>query len=48
MTLFHPITAITASSLLGRLSTRFRSVFMGIFDYSSYITFVRSHTDVGW
>ena len=31
---------------LGRLSTRFRSVFMGIFDHSSTSTFVRSHTDV--
>ncbi|KAK3549020.1 hypothetical protein QTP70_025092 [Hemibagrus guttatus] len=39
--------AITASTLLGRLSTRFRSVFMGIFDRSSRSAFVRSGTDVG-
>uniref|UniRef100_A0A3P8T6V7 mRNA m(6)A methyltransferase n=1 Tax=Amphiprion percula TaxID=161767 RepID=A0A3P8T6V7_AMPPE len=39
--------AVTASTLLGRLSTRFRSVFMGIFDHSSRSAFVRSHTDVG-
>ncbi|XP_058230352.1 uncharacterized protein LOC131343021 isoform X2 [Hemibagrus wyckioides] len=42
-----PFAAITASTLLGRLSTRFRSVFMGIFDHSSRSTFVRSHTDFG-
>ncbi|XP_058258308.1 uncharacterized protein LOC131361290 isoform X2 [Hemibagrus wyckioides] len=42
-----PFAAITASTLLGRLSTRFRSVFMGIFDHSSRSAFVRSHTDVG-
>uniref|UniRef100_A0A667X151 Doublecortin domain-containing protein n=1 Tax=Myripristis murdjan TaxID=586833 RepID=A0A667X151_9TELE len=30
-----------------RLSTRFRSVFMGIFDHSSRSAFVRSNTDVG-
>ena len=39
--------AITASTVLGRLSTGFRIVFMGIFDHSSRSTFVRSHTDVG-
>ncbi|KAK3548231.1 hypothetical protein QTP70_005150 [Hemibagrus guttatus] len=32
---------ITASTLLGRLSTRFRSVFIGIFDRSSRSAFVR-------
>ena len=37
-----PFAAITASTLLGRLSTRFRSVFMGIFDHSSRSAFVRS------
>ena len=35
--------AITASTLLGRCSTRW-----GIFDHSSRSVFVRSHTDVGW
>ena len=30
-----PFAAITASTLLGRLSTRFRSVFMGLLDHSS-------------
>ena len=30
-----PFAVITASTLLGKLSTRFRSVFMGIFDHSS-------------
>jgi len=47
MELAHPLQLITASTLLGRLSTRFRSVFMGIFDYSSRSAFVRSGTDVG-
>ena len=42
-----PFAAKTASTLLGRLSKRFRSVFMGIFDHSSRSVFVRSHTDVG-
>uniref|UniRef100_A0A3P8S0T8 Uncharacterized protein n=1 Tax=Amphiprion percula TaxID=161767 RepID=A0A3P8S0T8_AMPPE len=42
-----PFAARTASTLLGRLSTRFRSVFMGIIDHSSRSSFVRSHTDVG-
>uniref|UniRef100_A0A3P8U8X8 HECT domain-containing protein n=1 Tax=Amphiprion percula TaxID=161767 RepID=A0A3P8U8X8_AMPPE len=37
-----PFAAITALTLL---FTRFRSVFMGIFDHSSRSTFVRSHTD---
>lgn len=36
--------ARTASALLGRLSTRFRIVFMGDFDHCSRSTFVRSHT----
>jgi len=30
----HPIPDVTASTLLGRLSTRFRSVFVEIFDHS--------------
>ena len=34
-----PFAAIIASSLLGRLSTRFRSVSMGMFDYSSRSAF---------
>ena len=42
-----PFAAITASTLLGKLSTKFRSVFMGIFDHSSSSAFVRSDTDVG-
>ena len=42
-----PFEAITASTLLGRLSTRFRSVSMGMFDHSSRSAFVRSGTDVG-
>ena len=42
-----PFAAITASTLLEKLSTRFRSVFMGIFDHSSRSTFVRSDIDVG-
>nr|XP_061844147.1 uncharacterized protein LOC133624531 isoform X2 [Nerophis lumbriciformis] len=41
------IQAITASTLLGRLSTRLRSVFIGIFHHSSKSALVRSHTDVG-
>ena len=43
-----PVHPLTASTTLGRLSTRFRSVFTGIFDHSSRSAFVRSHTDVGW
>ena len=42
-----PIAAITASTLFGRLSTRFRNMFMGIFDHSFRRTSVRSDTDVG-
>jgi len=38
---------LTPSTLQGRLSTRYRSVFMGIFDHSSRSAFVRSGTDVG-
>lgn len=38
----------TASALLGRLTARFGSVFMGIFDHSSKSTFIKSGTDVGW
>uniref|UniRef100_A0A3B4DS63 NACHT domain-containing protein n=1 Tax=Pygocentrus nattereri TaxID=42514 RepID=A0A3B4DS63_PYGNA len=41
------IVSITVSPLLGRLSTRFRNVFMGIFDHSSRSTFMRSDLDVG-
>ena len=40
-------TALTASTVVGKLSTRFRSVFMGVFDHSSRSAFVRSDTDVG-
>ena len=36
-----------ASTLLRRLSTRFRRVSMGMFDHSSRSAFVRSGTDVG-
>ncbi|MEQ2254959.1 hypothetical protein ILYODFUR_008957 [Ilyodon furcidens] len=39
-----PFAAIAASTLLGRLSTRFRSVFMGILNHFSRKTFVRSWT----
>ena len=38
--------SITALTLLGRLSTRFRSVSMGMFDHSSRSPFVRLGTDV--
>ena len=38
--------AITALTLLGRPSTRFRSVSMGMFDHSSRRAFVRSDADV--
>jgi len=48
MELVHPFAALTSSTLLGRPSTRFRSVFMGTFDHSSTSAFVRSGTDVGW
>lgn len=40
--------SVTASTFLERLSTRFRSVFIGIFDQSSKSTFMRSGTDVDW
>ena len=40
--------AIPASTLLGRLSTRFRNVFMGSLGHSSRGAFVRSDMDVGW
>lgn len=39
--------ATTASTRLGRLSTMFRRVFMGICDHSSRSTLVMSDTDVG-
>lgn len=39
-----PFAAITATTLLGRLSRRFRSGLMGMFDHSSRSAFVRSHT----
>jgi len=42
MELAHPLQ-LSASTLL-----EFRSVFMGIFDHSSWSAFVRSGTDVGW
>ena len=42
-----PFAAMTASTLLGRLSTRFRSVSMGMFGRSSRSAFVKSGTDVG-
>lgn len=38
---------IAASSLQGSLSTRLRSVFLGIFDQSSKSILVNSHIDVG-
>ncbi len=38
---------MTASTVLGRISIRFSSVFMGVFDHSSRSVFVRSGTDVG-
>ena len=41
-----PFAAITDLTLLGRLSTRFRSVSVGMFDHSSRSIFVRSGTDV--
>ena len=44
----RPFGAITASTLLGRLSTRFRSVSMGMCDQSFRSAFVSSGTDVGW
>lgn len=59
MIIIHYITKITgmlsfthtctvmALTLLGRLSTMFRSVFMGIFDWFSRKAFLRSCTDVG-
>lgn len=40
--------AITASTLLGKVSTKFGNEFMGIFDRSFRSTFVKSHSDVGW
>ncbi|MED6255114.1 hypothetical protein ATANTOWER_004861 [Ataeniobius toweri] len=43
----YPFAAITASTLLRRLSTSFRSVSLGIFYHSFRSTFLRSHTDVG-
>jgi len=42
-----PFAAIKASTLMGRLSRRFKSVFMGIFYHSSRSAFVRSGSDVG-
>lgn len=39
--------AITASSLLGRLSTRFQRVFVGFFVHSFYRAFMRWGTDGG-
>jgi len=42
MELAHPLQ-LSASTLL-----EFRSVFMGIFDHSSWSAFVRSGIDVGW
>uniref|UniRef100_A0AAR2M5J2 Cadherin domain-containing protein n=1 Tax=Pygocentrus nattereri TaxID=42514 RepID=A0AAR2M5J2_PYGNA len=42
-----PVAATTTSTFLARLSTRFRSMFLGIFDYSSRSAFLRSETDVG-
>lgn len=39
--------AVTASTLLGRLSTRFVSVSVGISAYSLCEAFVTSDTDVG-
>lgn len=39
--------AKTTSSLLGRFSTRFKSLFMGICDHSSRSSFVTSDSDVG-
>jgi len=41
-----PFAAITASTLLGKLSTRFRSDFMGFLGHYSRSAFVRSDTDV--
>lgn len=38
--------AKTTSSLLGRFSTRFKSLFMGICDHSSRSSFVTSDSDV--
>uniref|UniRef100_A0A3P9M0C4 Uncharacterized protein n=1 Tax=Oryzias latipes TaxID=8090 RepID=A0A3P9M0C4_ORYLA len=42
-----PFTAIVISTLLARLSTRLRSVFIGISDHSSKSALVRPHTDAG-
>lgn len=41
-----PLAALTASTLLIRLSTRFRSLVEGILDHFSRTAFVRSDTDV--